>query len=206
MNLIGNNCGSAFYYKFAQIEFNNPFVWCLFTPQDMIYLIQNYENIDFDEIDLAKLDENTFKTSNLVRQRMKEHRNIVGINIDNKITPYYVHYLFDCRCETPVAHGIDVFYKRNYEYVYDKYISRLNRNGLDEQPTFLIIAYSFHGWTYELLREVCNIKTDKKIIIITNYDIPHNSNVHIIHDDLQNLDTEFVTKIHYNDIKSILGE
>jgi hypothetical protein len=204
MNLIGNNCASGFYYKFSGIEFNNPFVWCLLTPEDMIYLIKNYESIDFTDIELTRLDDSLFKNSNLIKQRVKEHRNIIGIKINNKITTYYVHYLFDGNCEKPITNGIDVFYNRNFEYTYEKYNKRLNRNGLQENPTFLIVAYSFHGWNFDLLNELCKINTNKKIIIITNFDPVHNNNVYIIKDSLKNLDTESLTKSHFYDIKRIM--
>lgn len=85
MNVIGNNCGSSFYCKEKGIEFKNPFVWAAITPNDMIYLIENYDNINFNNYNLVDLDKNLFKANNLISQKIKDGGNIKGIQIDKKL-------------------------------------------------------------------------------------------------------------------------
>ena len=204
MNLISNNCSAAFYYKFSSTAFNHPFMWCLFTPQDIIYLIKNYESIDFGNIGLPRLDGKLFPSSNLVTRLVKEGRNIIGVNIDDKVTAWYVHYLFDAHTDSPKTVGVDVFCKRNFEYTYEKYISRLHRNGISEHPTFLIVAFPHHNWTDEYITELCSINTDKKILLMTNKNISSKDNIYIIKDSLINLDTESLIKSHYAEIKGLL--
>lgn len=170
MNLIGNNCVSGAIYKLNNIQYNNPFFWCNIYHNDFMYLIKNYDNINFTNFYCSLEDYYDFvKTTN--------------VNIDNKINLHYLHYRLsndDLKRE-----GINVFSKNIIEYTKEKYIVRLNRKSTEE-PIFL---YSFSGIKEDFenyddfLKEILEI-TDKKIIIlihpnkIKNYIIP--SNIKII--------------------------
>lgn len=54
MNIISNNCcGADIYTNVLKTEFSNPFIWSLLFPNDFIYLYENYDSINFKNIDLA---------------------------------------------------------------------------------------------------------------------------------------------------------
>lgn len=204
MNLIGNNCAASFIQKFLNEPFRNPFVWCAIRPKDIIYLIKNYKKIDFTNVELVKIGVDTFPDNELIKSKIEEERNIYGVKIDNKIIPYFTHYLFDENYKEPIVEGIDTFYYLNNEYVLNKYHERLKRNGLNENPIFLIVPYKHHNWNEELIKELCELKTDYKIILISNLEFPHNDNLILIKDDMTELDTEKISRKYFNEIRNIL--
>lgn len=201
MNVIGNNCGSSFYYKEKGMEFKNPFVWAAITPDDMIYLIENYDNINFNNYNLVDLDKNLFKTNNLISQKIKDGGNLKGIQIDKKITAYYTHYL-DSTIIEQYKDSIDVYCEDNKKYVIDKYVKRLDR--MTEKPIFLIITYQHHNWTKSDVEKLSKLKTNKPIILITQYDFDYPNNIYFIKDDLSDLNSKNMINKHFEEINSII--
>lgn len=58
MNIISNNCLGGFFYKFNNIQFNNPFIWSAILTDSMYYLIKNYDTINFNNFELTKSEFN----------------------------------------------------------------------------------------------------------------------------------------------------
>lgn len=198
MNAIGNNCCSSFYYKKKECEFTNPFTWAAVTPIDILFLIKHYDTINFKNIRLVDLDSTLFQNSELITSKIKAGGNIKGINVDNKITLYYTHYLANTiTCE---KEDIDVYCEDNSRYVKEKYESRVKR--MCELPVFLIVTYSHHNWTYNDVKKLSELKTDKKIILITNHEFNFPKNVHLIKDDLRDLNAGTLLDKHFNEIDS----
>ena len=56
MNIVCNNCGGADIYKLNKMEFNNPFIWCAIFADDMITLIKNWDNINFNNYKLIRFN------------------------------------------------------------------------------------------------------------------------------------------------------
>ena len=48
-NIIANNCIGGFLYKFSNKQFPNPFIWTSMYFEDFLFLIQNYDKINFDD-------------------------------------------------------------------------------------------------------------------------------------------------------------
>ena len=138
-----------------------------------MYLIKNYDNINFNNISCSLEDYYDFvKTTN--------------VNIDNKINLHYLHYRLsddDLKRE-----GINVFSKNIIEYTKEKYIIRLNRKPIDK-PVFL---YSFSGIKEDFehyddfLNEILSIN-DKNIIILIH---PNKITNHVVPDNIKIIEIE----------------
>lgn len=51
--IIGNNCLSSYVYSCSQSQFNTPFVWSVVSPKDMLFLMDNFWNIDFNDVEFS---------------------------------------------------------------------------------------------------------------------------------------------------------
>ena len=81
MNLISNCCIGGDYYNSLSKEYNNPFIWVIIKPKDMITLISHFNTINFENIELL---ESEFSTIN---------RKCFKIKVDNLFEIHYPHYL-----------------------------------------------------------------------------------------------------------------
>jgi len=152
VNIICNNCIGAMIYEKKGEEFSNPFMWCLIPQEDFITLINEFNNINFENITVKN--------------------NIVLI--DNKVNVFYTHYKYG-DYQSPTKIGSDVYVNDVEKYVREKYLKRLKRM-LDkkESPVFIISdrkngygKYVFED--FSLLKNIhnchnCILITDKKNI------------------------------------------
>ena len=122
MNIISNSCvGGHLYKNEFKTEFKNPFVWELIDFNSMLYLIKNWDNINWYNFELEKDANWNFR-----------------IIIENKITIKYVHYKFDKNANHPYKKDIDVFSNKIWEYIVDKYLKRIARMiKTREKPIFI---------------------------------------------------------------------
>jgi len=189
MNLIGNNCVSSFLYKDNGLEFSTPFIWGGFDFVDFIYLLNNYDNIDFNNISFS------------FEHRFDNKELSVLCNIDNKINYHFSHYCYDENKKIPDKIKGRVFYKDIIKYTKEKYLTRLKR--VKENPVFL---FSFNlidknDKKYEeYLNRLLEIK-DKKLIILIHESISidkkYDKNIQIIKiedDKLSTLYANIVSK------------
>ena len=78
MNLIANCCIVGDLCENKHIQYFTPFVWNTFFPDDIKVLLKEYKNIDFTKIQLVKFKDTKY----------------YGLRIDDKLTVYYIHYLY----------------------------------------------------------------------------------------------------------------
>lgn len=123
MNIISNNCLGGFIYKdFLQIKYENPFIFSRMNYEDFLYLLVNYENINFENFELIKESD-----------KLEKFR----IIIDNKIKVQFNHYKFDKDCiistvkifndEKTMRTTTNVYYNKIWEYIVEKYEQRIKR-------------------------------------------------------------------------------
>lgn len=129
INIISHNCIGARIYQLKDMEYGNPFMWSVVSPDDFWYLYNHYNEIDFNNIKLTKI-----KNDNV-------------IVIDEKINVYYIHYRFDKNAKTPVRRikdGVDVYYNKIDEYILEKYNNRVRRM-LEQKikPIFIVSDREF---------------------------------------------------------------
>lgn len=161
MNIISNTCLSAIIQRdFIKQEYENPFCWNLIDFDSMYYLIKNYENINFDNIELTKNKNWEF-----------------SLIIDKKVKVQYVHYKFNINDNNITKRGSDIFWNKIWEYIIDKYNERKNRMITKNNKPIFIIG-SIHRWKYhtysekEIIKicELCTAKKYKLIIVNKNFD------------------------------------
>ena len=165
MNIISNNCTGGFIYKkLLKTEYENPFIWCRLFNDEFLYLMQNYDNINFHNYEIGK---HSNKLVNLT--------NPFYIKIDDKISINYTHYYFDINANKPAIIKTDFFYCKIWETILKNYEKRLLR--MEGKPVFIFNDdgdYSVFGtnktWV-DVVPQIIELATkiDNKIIIISNH-------------------------------------
>lgn len=198
MNIISNNCCGARLYQVTNIMFNNPFVWMILSYDSIYYLLNHFTEINWLNYDFEKssLRKNTFI-----------------ISVDNKIKIHYVHYYFDPKAKTLIkqkenAWTGDIKYCRIWEFINEKYLSRVKRMmDLKEEPMFLIKEDEFSSINSKhSLDDIANCSSSYKRIIITkNNNIKRNDNIckTILINKIE--DPMPTIKNNFNDIKNFFN-
>lgn len=153
MIYIGTNCVSSRIYEKLHIPFNNPLCWGRMIYTDFKKLLTNWENINFDNINISKLNNS-------------------HILIDNQIDFFYQHYKYDKNYETPTKNGIDIFYKKIYQYIFEKYFERLQRMDKNDKKTYILhqqITQNEYQITDDECLDFINTKTTHQKILATPY-------------------------------------
>lgn len=164
MILIANSCVGGYLYKNELNQsFQTPFIWSLVDFNSMLYLIQNLNTINFNKIEMTD-------TGNI-----KDGTWSFSINIDSNVLVKYIHYKFSMDAKKPTVKGIDVFYNKIWEYIIEKYRTRVHRMiCANTTPTFI-----FANWfdvpetklTYERL-SILNSLQRNNIICATDIIYP----------------------------------
>ena len=169
MNIISNTCLGGYIYKnLLNEEYKNPFIWTLFeNPNDYIDLIKNWKSVNFDNFELTK--------------KGKELKNNFQIIIDEKYPVSYVHVFFDKNENKtkfyewmPRIVGENIYTSKPWEYIVEKYISRLERMKKENKTIFF---YSDSNLDCSKLKELPQIFMENKFNgIIFTYDKTIKSN------------------------------
>ena len=128
MNIISQNCLAGNIYKnHLKSKFENPFIWTVIDFNSMLFLIQNWNTINFKNYELVKDDNWNF-----------------SIIINGKVKVQYVHYKFNPKCKTPILDNVgSIHYYKIWEYIIQKYKERLNRMlEKKEEPIFCICNFN----------------------------------------------------------------
>lgn len=190
-NIIANNCIGGFLYKFSKKQFPNPFIWTSMYFEDFLFLIQNYDKINFDDY--------------LIEKHEKDKR-LFNINIENKITVRCPHWLFDPAYQNPtLVDKVNIKYCRIWLYINEKYTSRLKRlQENTEKPVFIMDFKDWLKCDENKLRFLLeNYKTIPYTLFVIvpwkKYDKVIKENIHIIYDENFNkLDIEHRSKIFFD--------
>lgn len=182
MNLIGNNCIGGRLYEVKNIQFSNPFIWMRILPEEYIYLIKNYDNINFNNVQFS-----------LEEFKYKDKFNVI-CNLDNKINIHYTHYFLDKSYDMPTQIDSNVYYKDIITYSKNKYFSRLKR--MTGNPIF-VFSFNKIDKKYDsndILKKIINIDTQYNINILLNKDnfnnIIYKENINLINLTNEELDSD----------------
>lgn len=125
MNIISNCCLIGDLCEEKHIQYFTPFVWNSFFPSDIKVLISDYPNIDFSKIELVKYKNTKY----------------YGLKIDDKLTVYYIHYLYAEHEGLKRNNYVKEVTGRDIEtYIVESYKRRLARLDTKEKPKFLFIT------------------------------------------------------------------
>lgn len=157
MKLIGNNCLIGFTYRdILKQEYQTPFIWSRLWNDDLINLLQNYENINFNNYELKKTN-----------PKLKDNDNDFYILLDNKVKIYFRHCFFSIKHNEPKKFHANVYFNKIWEYVFTKYIERTERMlKCTEKPIVIIHDCS----PYYNLKDIIKICKEKhfRCMIFTN--------------------------------------
>ena len=127
MNLLSNCCLIGDLCEEKHIQYFTPFVWnsFFFFPDDIKVLIKEYDNIDFSKVELVKYKNTKY----------------YGLKIDDKLTVYYIHYLYADHEGLKRDNYLKEVTGREIEkYIVDSYKRRLERLNVKETPKFIFIT------------------------------------------------------------------
>ena len=125
MNLIANCCIVGDLCENKHIQYFTPFVWNTFFPDDIKVLLKEYKNIDFTKIQLVKFKDTKY----------------YGLRIDDKLTVYYIHYLYADHDGLKRDNYLKEVTGRDIEtYIIESYKRRLARLNIAEKPKFIFIS------------------------------------------------------------------
>lgn len=116
-NIIASSCVGAYIMRdYLHQQFNNPFIWCATEHHSMLYLINNYDTINWFNVSMRM--SNGFKP-----------KSYPILTIDNSVDVKFVHYRFswpDKKLRKDST-STDVFYRFIYRFTLDKYFTRVQR-------------------------------------------------------------------------------
>lgn len=188
MNIISNNClGGYIYRDILKEEYQNPFIWTRLDNLDLINLLENFDIIKFENVEL-------FKESN----KLEKFR----LRIDDKIKLQFNHYLFDQKYDKPTVIGIDVHYNKIWKYIIDVYLKRLKR--MQKEIDFIFIE---DNGTYNIDKIISIVQTKNiKTFIITNKKPKLISDTLVIvpHIKYKEFQAHFYRDYYKNEIKDFL--
>lgn len=159
MNIISNDCLGAYVYQDQlKIDFQNPFIWCSINIENFVKLIDNYDKIDFKNIecDLQLND------SGICQQGSYTPR----IIIDNKVDVNFFHYIQSEKYDSPTKINGYTMCKDILDYTKVSYLRRLEKT--NSNPIF-VWDVTMCGWYNKKNVDVINtfktINTEYKIIV-----------------------------------------
>lgn len=199
MFIISNNCCGGRMYQLAGLQYNNPFIWCVVPYDSIIYIMNNFNNIDWYDYTFEK---STLKPSTFI------------IKVQNKIEIHYVHHYFNALYNkvTNVKKNNgeydfgETYYCKIWEYLNDCYLKRIKRmKELNENPVFLIEDenYANNNSKYTIKDIANNSVNYKRIIITTDKTINNNINCKIIAVNKIENPLPTITK-YFNEIKDFI--
>ena len=165
MLVIANNCAGADYYNLHHAEYNNPFIWSVCFPTDMINFINKFNTINWSNVNVHFMSESVAMNNHYTPYQPL----IPGLTIDQLSSIYYTHYLFSPSFNVPTKVGVNKYYNKNYEYAFNKYIKHAKAMcSCHEPPCFLIITYHRHGWDNTHFKLLYTIKSQYKVCVISS--------------------------------------
>lgn len=162
MIIINNSCAGGYLLRdLFKIEYNNPFIWCSMPVREIIKCINNFDKINWLNIEVKLYENRTFKVK------------CVNIIVDNCFTITYPHYIYK-NIETK-KEGINVFSKDIIEYAKEKYIKRVNRMLNSNEKVCFIIGGT---WKDQIPpNDIMNYITNKNVLVLplVNQNIKHDN-------------------------------
>ena len=208
MNIISNNCLGGFIYKYAGLQYENPFIWTAFNGSSLEYILFNYDTINFSKIWLHDVS------------RHHGYNLVIDDKLDMKC---WSHYKYDPTAATPIKRGDSIYSNNIGQYILDTYTKRLSR--MKTAPIFVL--YWWKGlstgtpeyWKtapptndYQYLTALISQKFPYKTLILCPYkslDHFHGSGVTCLYEDnceFPRRSPAFAAKKRLDDIISFANE
>ena len=141
-SIICNCCWGGFLYRRANKQFDNPFFWSRVYTRNFIKLLEHFDEIDFDNIDMGVCD--NYIVYDPVGIRLKDPK-IILTDFDIHIA--YHHYHYSATDVIPRKVGVNVYYHKNYILCYDKFVERVSRMSTMENPIYVYVDNEQPGFS-----------------------------------------------------------
>lgn len=166
MNIIGNTCLGSSFMKFAlNSKLNNPFSWALIDNESMLYLIKNYDKIDFKNIQIGRLSDSEATKKYLPKLRICQDLDYY-ILIDGKVMVCYMHIISSYMKQSKVYESRR---EKIIPFLRNIYFRRLAR--MKEEPIFVIgTSWERCVITESYINELLKLKSKYKIIMVGKLD------------------------------------
>lgn len=205
MLVISNLCYGGYFYKYMNVQYNNPFIWCRVYYDSIYYLMNNWGTVDFKkfEIRLSNSPHNSYE-----------------VLVDNSVKIKYTHYLFDPKAESPIRdmnfdkriHNYwigDIRFKDMEKYIFETYTRRVERMLSEkENPVFLLRddEYPKDGFSKTTIQQIADNSKFKTVIITGNKRLStSNKNCKIIAiEGILQIHPEIQIRQNLSEIKSFL--
>ena len=162
-NIISNCCLGAFIMRdLLHLEYNKPFVWGWISAEGMLSIIQNYFNINWNNVSLS-----TYENKEL------QDGVCFTVHVDNTFALTYSHYQFNANYDFFTDNKTNmVFSNHIWEYVIAKYKSRTLRMVQANIPPKYIILDDFTEKTFSN-EQIYRLNTNSKypVLLFTPKDI-----------------------------------
>lgn len=166
MFIISNNCLGGFIYRdILHTQYASPFIWTSIQPDDYIRLIDEFDTIDIENVEIIKEKEGL--------------PNNFDILLNNTYHVHNHHMWFNKDAKVPTVFGpnmCDVNYCKIWEYIYNNWTRRSRR--AKEEAKKLFLFYDNFGLCKkpQKLTDVmkkhpeytCIAFTDKEIVPLEN--------------------------------------
>ena len=131
MNVVSNNCAGSYFMTHGSEKLGNPFSWAIITYSSMDNMLSHFYDIDWAKFALNK---------------STRWPGTVFVTVDNLVDIHYIHYHHNPVNKTPVVHGHDISSSNIWEYIVEKYTTRLKRMvAAKQEPKFLIVEDGSSG-------------------------------------------------------------
>lgn len=198
MNIISNNCFGGYIYKnVLKAAYTTPFIWNRIHNEDLIKLLENFNKINFKNVEIKKIGKNL--------------EDGFFITIDNLINVFYQHYKFDKNCNTPtlkddvtnmLGHwSIDIHYNKIWEYILEKYESRLNRMNFND--TFILALEDNNNLDLDKILPLAE-KLKFKVILTTKKEIKPSDKLMVLRSNFENDFPGYFSDHYAEDIRKFL--
>lgn len=192
--VISSNCISGFWYKdIMKCKYEVPFIWSNIKLTDFIYLIKNFNTINFNKIKVA------FSENEFLNNEGNKHLKVV---VDDKISVYFTHYKQSQNAmEKPIIEGYNVVSSDIKKYAEDVWMNRVNRMSNNKKKVW--VFWDDLPCTNTNLNEFIDLgeqfPNDIFILITTKSLRSENKNVYIVKKK------SYKTNEHLVDIEQILN-
>lgn len=160
-NVICDNCLGSRLYEANGKQFKNPFQWCVIKPLDMIYLMEEYDSIDFRRHELMV---GTLNGMEFLKTR-----------VDGCFDVWWVHHIKDeaydepTKVDNPSLRNADLKYRHIETYINETYERRVERMG-SSKPTFIVNFDNYWGMYDNDVVKIGKMTTKKDDTILVSSD------------------------------------